>query len=90
MESTEITISTKYHFMPLDQASKPKGHIVYNIQNSWWVVHPEKGLAFFGKGYSSPQCNTNESISRHLCPLWGEVKFIEQVFAPCNVSDYCD
>jgi hypothetical protein len=80
----------KFHFMSLEQAKAPKEHIVYNIVNSWWVVHPEKGLTFWGKGYGSPQCNTNEAISKRLYPPWGEVKFIERVFAPCNVGDYCD
>lgn len=80
----------KFHFLKLEEASKPKGHIIYHIPNSWWVVHPDKGLAFYGKGFGSPQCNTNEMISRRLCPEWGEVQFIETVFAPCNVSDYSD
>lgn len=80
----------KYHFLSLEAASKPKGHIIYHYSNSWWIVHPEKGLAFYGKGFSSPQCNTNESISRRLCPEWGEIRFIETAFAPCNVSDYAE
>lgn len=88
MESVEITISSKYHFIPLEQATKPKGYMLHHWANSYWVVHPEKGLAFFGKGYGSPQCNTNEEISKRLCPSWGVIKFIETVFAPLNISDY--
>ena len=80
----------KFHFLPLDQATASRAWAVHQFFDSWWVVHPEKGLAFFGKGYGSPQCNKNESISRRLCPAWGEVKFIEYVKVPLNVSDYND
>lgn len=90
MEPVKAQMISKYHFMKLEEAQHPKGHIVYNIINSWWVVHAEMGLAFWGKGYSSPQCNTNEEIARRLCPDWGTIQFIERVFAPCNVSDYRD
>lgn len=83
-------INPKYHFVPLDQITSTKAHIIYNYRNMFWVVHPEKGLAFWDKGYGSPQCNHNEDLSKRLCPAWGEIKFIETVLVPCNVNDYKD
>jgi hypothetical protein len=87
-EPPEVDIDKRYHFMPIEQATEPKGHMLYQWINAWWVVHPEKGLAFWDKGYSSPQCNRDESISKMLKPVWGEIKFMERVFAPLNLSDY--
>lgn len=80
----------RYHFLSEENILNTKAHIVYNYMNSYWVIHPEKGLAFFDKGFSHPQCNTNEEISKRLCPEWGEVKLIERVLVPCNVNDYKD
>lgn len=90
MEPAKAEINPRYHFMSFEDATKPKAHIVYNIMNSWWCVHPEKGLAFWGKGYSHPQCNRDQSIAARLAPSWAVVVFYHQVFAPCNVGDYCE
>lgn len=90
MEPAKAAIIEKYHFMPTEEAMSPKGWIVYNITNSWWIVHPEYGLAFWDKGYSHPQCNRNKLLIQKMCPEWGEVKFLERVFAPCNINDYRD
>ena len=89
MESTTLTLN-KFHFVPLTERTTTRSSIVYNYANKWWVVHPEKGLAFFGKGYGSPQCNNDKSISQRLCPPWGRIEFIDRVLVPCNVADYRD
>jgi hypothetical protein len=77
-----------FHFLPEAEVLESKAHMLHQYRNSWWVVHPERGLAFFRKGFSSPQCNTNEQIARRLCPAWGEIKFIERVLVPLNIRDY--
>lgn len=78
----------KFHFVALSEITSSKSHMLYQYLNSYWVVHPEKGIAFFDKGYGHPQCNSNESIAKRLCPEWGEIKFIEKVLVPLNISDY--
>lgn len=83
-----MDINPKYHFLPLSDVLSTKAHIIYNYMNNYWVVHSEKGLAFWNKGYGSPQCNSNEELLKRLCPEWGEVKFIERVLVPCNITDY--
>lgn len=80
----------RYHFLPEENILNTKAHIIYNYMNSYWVVHPEKGLAFWDKGYSHPQCNSNEELSKSLCPEWGTIKFIDRVLVPCNLNDYKD
>lgn len=79
----------RYHFLPMEKALEgSRAHIVYNYLDSYWVMHPEKGLAFWDKGYSSPQCNRNEALAKHLCPDWGVIVFMKVVQVPCNISDY--
>lgn len=79
---------SRFHFIALDEATASKSHILHQYLNKYWVVHPEKGLAFFNKGYGSPQCNSNEAISKKLCPEWGEIKFIERVLVPLDINEY--
>lgn len=79
---------SKFHFLPEDQVESTAHH-VYQYINYFWVVHPEKGLAFYGKGYTKPQCNRDQRISDMLCPVWGVVKQIPRVIVPLNVNDYC-
>jgi len=80
-----------YMFIPADEALAPAdgGHYQHYV-NCWWVVHPEKGLAFFNPKnartgrrrfgrYGSPQCNADERISRMvgaktIATLWPEVE----------------
>lgn len=89
-------------YVPLDQIDKPRnGWHMDVIVNSWWCVHPEKGLAFYnpkyrngkrrrghGNPYGSPQCNPSKEISERLNHEWTEVKFVEAVFLPLIISDY--
>jgi hypothetical protein len=81
---------SRFHFLPEDQIEAARQHMLHQYLDSYWVVHPEKGLAFYGKGYGSPQCNRNESIARRFCPPWGEIKFIPRVLVPLNINDYKD
>ena len=70
--------------VPLDQAQKPiEGHCYVN---RYWLVHPEKGLAFYYSGRGDmdvtsphPQCNKYESITRKLNHL---LKDHDVVFVP--------
>lgn len=88
--NTQAAIDPRYHFLPLAEATKPRGGFLNCIKDSYWCVHPERGLAFWGKGHGSPQCNTNESIAKRLCPSCAEIQKIETVFAPLKISDYMD
>ena len=63
-------------FLPHDQkfdvGPVPLGQEIHLIENSWWVAHPERGLAFARSAagqssrYCSPQCNVNEATARQL------------------------
>lgn len=50
---------SEYRFLPLQQAEYAEG-LVHVIRDRWWIIHPEKGLAFF-RG-RSPQCNASREI----------------------------
>ena len=96
-----------YVFLPVDEAVSPaKGGFFQHYVDAWWAVHPERGLAFYNPpntrtgrrrhhGLGSPQCNTDERISRSVAgktvsSLWPEVR-IEQfpsVWVPASLSDY--
>lgn len=80
-------------FLPETEATKPtKGQFFRRVVDSWWVVHPEKGLVFYGKHFRSPQCNLNEAITRKLSDgmyeFPHEVKFIELAWVPVDLNDY--
>jgi hypothetical protein len=84
----------EYAYMPLDAVHKATG-IVQHITNSWWAVHPERGLLFFPYNkrnpdlkHSSPQCNSNEAITRRLVPAFAEVRYIESVLIPIDPKEY--
>lgn len=63
-------------FLPWDQRFALGEHVPgverAMIENSWWVTHPERGLAFARalNGQSTrhchPQCNVNEQVARKL------------------------
>ena len=79
-------------FVPLEKATTPPPGMIEHIANAWWVVHPEKGVVFWGKKFMSPQCNTNRSITVHLAAMypWAEVHLISSVFRRINPQDYCN
>lgn len=78
-------------FVPLDQAADPPSGLIEHLKDRWWVTHPERGLVFWVTGQlKSPQCNSSESIARHLAQMypWAEVRFVPSVFRRINPSDY--
>ena len=63
-------------FIPEDVATTPAdGHC---FTNSWWTVHPEKGVAFYcsrrrsfdlepgEQDEPSPQCNRSQHVAEHI------------------------
>jgi hypothetical protein len=94
-----------YRFLPVQEAVSPvKGGFFVHYVDAWWLVHPEHGLAFFNPrnartgrrrmhGLGSPQCNTDERISRKVgqdCAPWPdpEVRQLASVWVPVDISDY--
>lgn len=77
-----------YVFLPMDEATAPSGGTFFqHYVDAWWVVHPERGLAFYNpmgtRGrrrhgrLGSPQCNTSEKISRMVGAKTAAVVFPE-------------
>jgi hypothetical protein len=90
-------------FLPADEAAAPvKGAYFQLYRDAWWAVHPGKGLVFYSpknrhtgrrrNGYRSPQCNTDERITRALSgsniPFEIEVRQFPMVFVPVDISAY--
>lgn len=70
MSEVERVAGVFFH-VPLDLAATPTTGPC--IANSWWSVHPEKGVAFYGvptgpfrTDEPCPQCNQDEGTSRLL------------------------
>lgn len=80
----------RFVFVPIDEAIVPPGGLIEHLKDRWWVVHPEKGVAYFDKRHKSPQCNSNETITRRLAQAypWAEVRFLPSVFRRINPHDY--
>lgn len=64
------------------------------IVNSWWVVHPHRGLAFYeyGADAPSPQCNVDHRVLASACRPGDmyeghEAKFIPAVFVEHAVRE---
>lgn len=83
LRESEIT------YLSLDEATKEPDDGLWDIwARRWWVHYPSKGLAFFRK---SPQCNSNESISRKIQESHhpdAELLFVERVAVRHNCGDY--
>jgi hypothetical protein len=87
-----------YKFLPEQEAVSPsKAGFFMHWVNAWWLVHPDKGLLFYRlgrRGYGSPQCNTDERVTRMLFakappPIDGiEVRQLASVWVPADPSDY--
>jgi hypothetical protein len=88
-----------YRFLPLAEAvNPPKQGLFTHWVNAWWLVHPDKGLLFyrFGRrrGWGSPQCNTDERVTRMLFekappPFEGiEVQHLPSAWVPADPDDY--
>jgi hypothetical protein len=73
--------------------------MTHAIRNSWFSVHPERGLLFWQsltkrKGQlrgASPQCNRNKTVTDQIAARmypWAEIRFYPLVLQPIDVSDY--
>lgn len=82
-------IQDKYIFMAMDKATTPPSGIIQHLKNRYWIVHPQKGLAFY-RSYNSPQCNENAKICARLKPDGMDVLFVPSAFIPVKLSDYRD
>ena len=89
-----------YAFLPIQEAVSPaKGEFFQHYVDAWWLIHPDRGLAFYRRGrrsgLGSPQCNTDERITRMIlaksAPPWenAEVRKLASVWVPANPADYC-
>lgn len=80
----------RFVFVPESVATVPPAGLIEHIKDSWWAVHPECGLAFYGPRAMAPQCNRDESITRRISAKypWAEVRFYPSVFRRINPSDY--
>ena len=89
METVGLT-DERMVFVSFEKATVPPAGLIEHIKDSWWVTHPEKGVAFFDKRRQSPQCNRNEEIARRIGGMypWAEIKFIPSVFRRIDPQDY--
>lgn len=82
----------QFRFVPEGVAVVPPNGLLIHYKDYWWVVHPEKGLAFYWRGFGngSGQCNQNEAIVRKLAQSypWATVKFIPSAFFTIDPRDY--
>jgi hypothetical protein len=97
--SSDLT-EEHFVFLPIEYAvtPHPKTHYVSVFRNRWWAVHPDKGLLLFHPRRTpnrlhqawiiSPQCNSDEAITRKLTPAWAEVRFYPLIYVPIIVRDY--
>lgn len=84
----------KYTYLAQEKATKtPTGQQFWELyEERYWVVHPDKGLAFYdpqGKGRKiSPQCNSIRGIVERLLPEGHEVQYLARVWMPHDCRDY--
>jgi hypothetical protein len=97
MSSTYAEDDARLIFQPIDQAVVPPGGIIEHLKDRWWIVHPTKGLVWYianrrdrSLERASPQCNSNELISRRFSDAypWAEIRFMPSVFRRINPHDY--
>lgn len=75
-------------YIAFDKLTAESG-IVSAIRDSWWSVHPERGVMIYKKHF--PQCNSNENIGRRLTEKlypWAETRFIPLVLVRVDPRDY--
>lgn len=78
-------------YMPLSETTSRSGPC-HAVQNSWWAVHPERGLIFFARGrksiaHAAPQCNRDKNVAEmvigKLYP-WAQIVFVPLVVCPAG------
>lgn len=81
----------QYRFLTLEEVTAPTpAGLFQHIVDSWWVTHPEHGLAFFQRTPKAPwhpQCNASEETARALASSinygWPPVLvFLESAWVP--------
>lgn len=84
----------KFMFIPIEEATAPTAPGLFeHVVNSWWITDPERGLAFFTRGYKHPlhpQSNRNETLARRMADgnlgikydFTPEVVYLESVWVP--------
>lgn len=90
-----------YVFISLDKADLPREGVFEHYVDYFWLVHPEKGLAFWnpkskvtgkrGRRFGSPQCNSSKDIAYMVAKKtkWPhEVRQIPLVFVPIDIREY--
>ena len=79
-------------FIPIEQATVPPPGLIQHFKDKFWMIHPEKGVMFYGKKHMAPQCNSSEEICKRLSSAypWAEIRFIPSVFKRIDPHDYCD
>jgi hypothetical protein len=84
-------------FVPPAELAESPGGPMEHIMDSWWQVHPKKGLVFWNPrpnkyvvGYGIPECDVEKSDAerRHQKFPWAEIRFIPDVYCPINIRDY--
>lgn len=79
-------------FVPEAEACQPRNGLIECHIDHWWIVHPERGLVFYGAKSThreslSPQCNRDRSVTEYLRSMypWAEVRQVPLVFSPANI-----
>lgn len=89
-----------YVFIPFEKAYFPREGVFDHYVDKYWLVHPEKGLAFYNpknrngnrsRKFGAPQCNDSKaivySVAKHA--EWPhEIRQIPLVFVPIDMSEY--
>jgi hypothetical protein len=87
-EEVRMISEDRFTFVPVAQAIIPPPGLIEHLKDRWWLVHPEKGIAFFEGKFA--QCNSNKAITERLAQphSWATVKFIPSVFRRIDIRDY--
>jgi hypothetical protein len=74
----------KLFFLDIEKASKPISDICNVWVDHWWIVDPERGLAFYNQGpEGAPQCNRDKRVTEMVHKThypWAEMRQIPIVY----------
>lgn len=79
--------------VPLEEAIKPKGGLVFTYLNRYWAYVEGKGIVFYRSQYGDlhPQCHSGEASARvlylRLYP-WATILLIDVVHVKAKAEDY--
>lgn len=87
-----VPLVEKLEYVALDEATLPRDGEV--LTDRWWVVHPEKGLAFYRphpkRRFRAPQCNSDRRMPEHLVAEMypgHEVRYVEAAYVGPRYDD---